>query len=169
MCLYPKLILNRKYTPNNKNKGNVPIPSDIRALYVPVGYGKCMECLKQKAREWRVRLHEELRSDNRSVYFVTLSFSDESLNKLQSEIDKEYTGYDLDNKTATLAVRRFLERWRKEFKTSVKHWLVTELGQNNTERIHIHGLIWSPDPGLIGRIWKYGNTWIGDYVNEKNN
>ena len=30
---------------------------------------------------------------------------------------------DLNNKIATLAVRRFLERWRKEFKASLKHGL----------------------------------------------
>lgn len=166
MCLYPKLILNRKYTPNNKNKGIVPTPSDQRALYVPVGCGKCMECLSQKARNWRVRLHEELRN-SRNMYFVTLSFSEKSLIELQKHIDENIKGYDLDNKTATLAVRRFLERWRKGFKASVKHWLVTELGQKNTERIHLHGIIFTDMPNEIKRIWKYGNVWIGDYVNEK--
>ncbi len=64
-------------------------------------------------------------------------------------------------------MRRFLERWRKKYKKSVRHWLVTELGQTKTERIHIHGLIWSNEVEDIKKIWKYGNVWIGDYVNNK--
>ena len=143
MCLYPKFIQNRKYRPNQKNKGIPPTVKDGRTLYVPIGCGKCMECRRQKAREWRVRLHEEVRIDARSAKFVTLSFSDKSLIELETALGAELTGYLLDNKTATLAVRRFLERWRKQFGTSVKHWLVTELGQENTERIHIHGLIFT--------------------------
>ena len=33
---------------------------------------------------------------------------------------------------ATRAVRFFLERWRKEYKKSLRHWLVTEIGGNYT-------------------------------------
>ena len=77
-------------------------------------------------------------------------------------------GYNLDNEIATLATRRFLERWRKKFKKSCRHWLVTELGQTNTERIHLHGLLFTTE-GIetIEEIWKYGHVYIGDYVNEK--
>ena len=96
MCLYPKFILNRKYTANKKNNGNVPQIKDERAKYVPVGCGKCMECLKQKARGWQVRLQEELRN-NRTALFVTFSFSDESLINLEKELDSNLTGYNLDN------------------------------------------------------------------------
>ena len=51
MCLYPKLIKNRKYMPNKKNGGNVPEVQDDRVLYVPVGCGNCIECKRQKKRE----------------------------------------------------------------------------------------------------------------------
>lgn len=189
MCLYPKFIINRKYIPNKKNKGNPPALKDERAKYVPIGCGKCMECKKQKSRGWQVRLHEEIRN-NKCGKFVTLSFSEESLVHLEKDLNtirikiinilnkqenKRYSkkykpleGYHLDNELATLATRRFLERWRKEFKTSCKHWLVTELGQLNTERIHIHGLIFTNETKqTISDIWKYGNVWIGDYVNEQ--
>ena len=59
MCLYPRLIMNKKYTANKKNGGVIPRLTDSRAAQVPVGCGKCMECKKQKAREWKVRLSEE--------------------------------------------------------------------------------------------------------------
>ena len=171
MCLYPKLIKNRKYIANKKNGGVIPAVSDNRVLYVPAGCGKCIECKKQKAREWQVRLHEEIRHDNKGK-FVTLTFSNESIKELANEI-KGLKGYDLDNEIATLATRRFLERWRKKYKKSVKHWLVTELGGNGTENIHMHGIIWTNETNeTITKIWKYGYTWIGDknnggYVNER--
>jgi len=171
MCLYPKLIKNRKYISNKKNGGNIPPVTDERVLIVPVGCQKCIECKKQKARNWQVRLQEEIRHDNKGK-FVTLTFSNESIKELTKEING-ITGYNLDNEIATLATRRFLERWRKKYKKSVKHWLVTELGGNGTENIHMHGIIWTNENAkTINKIWKYGYTWVGDknnggYVNEK--
>ena len=166
MCLYPRLIKNRKYIKNKKNGGVIPAVNDLRVLDVPVGCGKCMECKKQKAREWSVRLQEEIRT-NKNGKFITFSYSDENLIKLQSEL-KGINGYLLDNETARLSVRRFLERWRKKYKKSIRHWIVTELGQTNTERIHLHGIIWTDESKeTIENIWKYGNIWIGDYVNER--
>lgn len=165
MCLYPKLIKNRKYIANKKNKGVIPKVTDPRVLYVPVKCGKCMECMKANSREWKIRLQEEIRTD-KTGQFVTLSFSDESLLSLGEGIELE--GYNLDNEIARKAVRRFLERWRKKFKKSVKHWLITELGQTNTERLHIHGLLFTGESTeTIEKIWKYGNVWIGQYVNER--
>ena len=170
MCLYPKLILNRKYTPTTKNNGLPPQIKDTRTKFVPVKCGKCMECKKQNARGWQIRLHEEIRN-SQNCLFVTLSFSDKSLLKL-GDIVTETTGikegYLLDNAIAKLAVRRFLERWRKKYKTSIRHWLVTELGQNNTERLHIHGLLFTNrSKETIVQKWEYGNVWIGDYVTER--
>ena len=37
MCLYPKLIKNRKYIANKKNGGNIPPVYDLRVLTVPIG------------------------------------------------------------------------------------------------------------------------------------
>ena len=131
MCLFPKLILNKRFRANKKNGGNVPPLKDVRTLYVPVGCGKCMECMKKKAREWQIRLSEDIK-ENKNGQFITLTFSEDSLNKLKLETEKGE-----DNEVATLGVRRFLERWRKKYKKSVKHWLITELGHENTERIHL--------------------------------
>ena len=47
MCLFPKLIRNKKYCSTKKNGGIIPAVNDKRALYVAVGCGRCMECLKQ--------------------------------------------------------------------------------------------------------------------------
>ena len=165
MCLYPKLIKNRKYVSNKKNGGNIPPITDKRVLMVPVGCGKCMECKKQKARNWAVRMQEDIR-ENKNGLFVTYTFSEIELQKIDNEI-KGLTGYDRDNEICRIAIRRYLERWRKKYKKSLRHWLVTELGHTGTERVHIHGIVWTDKKKDVEKIWKYGRTWIGEYVNAK--
>ena len=115
MCLYPKLIKNRKYIANKKNGGNIPPISDLRVLMVPVGCGKCIECKKQKSREWSIRLQEEIRHDNKAI-FVTLTFED----KWYQEISKKYS-IKGDNNIATIAMRLWLERIRKKTKRMKKY------------------------------------------------
>jgi hypothetical protein len=170
------MITNRKYTNNKKNdlkygKGNVPIAKDKRTLLVPVGCGKCMECRKQKANQWKVRMMEDIRV-NKNAKFITLTFSEHELGKIDREI-KGLSGYERDNEITRIAVRRFTERWRKKYKKTIRHWLVTELGHNGTERIHMHGLVWTDEKiKEIRKIWKYGRVVEGDgkgvsYVNEK--
>lgn len=165
MCLYPKLIKNRKYTPNKKNGGNIPTMTDERTKYVPVGCGRCIECSKQRARNWQTRLLEDIKV-NKFGHFITLTFSDQDVTNLYSELKHVPNGYDLDNETATLAVRRWLERIRKRTGKSARHWLVTELGHNGTENIHLHGIVWSDNIDKDLNDWKYGYTWKGTYLNE---
>lgn len=173
MCLYPKLIKNRKYIANKKNGGDIPAVSDKRVLYVPVGCGKCIECMKQKARNWQVRLLEDVRH-NKNGKFITLTFSNESIAELIAGKKRDngtwerrpiegLTGYELDNEIATRATRLFLERWRKEHKKSLRHWLVTELGHNGTENIHMHGIVWT-DKSMdeVEKHWQYGWVWKGN-------
>lgn len=160
MCLYPKLIRNRKFSGNKKNGGNIPEMKDERTRFVPVACGKCIECKKQKARDWQVRLNEEQKIW-KYIYCKTFTFENKKLNSLCKE-----SGLKESNAVATIAVRRFLERWRKKYGKSLRHWLVTELGHDNTERIHLHGIIFSNTPiphEEINNIWYYGNVDEGDW------
>lgn len=175
MCLYPTLIINKKYTVTKKNGGNVPPLPDGRVKYCPIGCQKCIECRSQKSREWMVRLSEEIRA-NKNGKFVTLTFSNESIAKINEEINTiednlEITrsdGYERDNKISTYAIRHFLENWRSKHKKSIRHWFITELGQNGTENIHIHGIIWSDHKWEeIKSKWIYGFADAGTYVNER--
>lgn len=166
MCLYPTLIKNPKYLPNKKNNYNPPKCTDERVLLVPIGCGYCIECRKQKSREWQARLNEDIKHERNKV-MITLTFSEDSLNRLTEDAAKLNIHHSEVNLIATLAVRRFLERWRKKFKKSVKHWLVTELGHNGTERIHLHGILYTDKIAFIEQIWQYGWVYIGDYVNER--
>lgn len=128
---------------------------------VPVGCGNCIECRKQKSRAWQIRLWEDIKV-NKNCYFITLTFSEEELTKLEKEIGKNKA-----NAIATIAVRRFNERYRKKYKKAIRHWLITELGHTKTERLHIHGIIWTNNIEDTLKYWKYGKTDIGEYCNER--
>ena len=189
MCLYPRLIKNKKYEPNKKNGGHVPPLIDERTLYVPIGCQNCIECDKQKRTNWRTRLLEEVKHNTQKGYFITLTFSDENYKKLYEKVKEELqqriknatenkeieklkkkaTGYSLDNAIAAKAIRKFLNRWRKKYKRSVRHWLITEIGHKGTENIHLHGIIWTDHEKIktLAAIWKYGYVWDGNNKNEK--
>lgn len=174
MCLYPKLVENPKYKANKKNGWNPPAISDIRVKYVPIGCGRCMECMSKKKREWQIRLTEEIETSENGI-FITLTFSNESIKKIicENETLQKLEGYELDNEIATRAVRLWLERWRKKYGKSLRHWLVTELGHNGTENIHLHGIIWTNTPEAVETTWQYGYIWpnkkttLKNYVNVK--
>lgn len=155
---------NPKYRANKKNKGVVPTMTDKRVSMIPVGCGKCMECRKQKANEWIVRLGEEIR-ERKNGKFVTLTFTNEVLQKVSKEVIG-LDGYELDNEIAKICVNRFRERWRKKYKKKPRMWLITELGTTSTERIHLHGIIWTDQSKEeIEERWSYGHTWCGKWVN----
>jgi len=167
MCLFPRFYKNPKYKPNKKNGGVAPAVHDVRVIHVPVGCQQCMECKKQKARDWQARLFEEIK-EKKNGHFITLTLSDQSYKTLNEEINSEISGYERDNAIITLATRRFLERWRKKYKRSLRHWFVTELGHNGTENIHIHGIVWTnSEINSLKDIWQYGYTWSGDEVKGK--
>lgn len=191
MCLYPRLVENRRYTPNSKNGGMVPAVYDKRALATPAICGNCLECRKQIAREWYVRLLEDIKY-HKGAQMVTLTFSTEALkhisedkiswkDKKTKEIKNcyinELSGYKRDNAIATRAVRLFTERWRKKYKKAPRHWLISELGTQRYEHIHLHGIIYG-NVHEVERIWNNGivsygfvykgHTYNGQLVNYVN-
>ena len=163
MCLYPTYIKNPKYKPNKKNNGKPPICKDRRLFYIPVKCGCCIECRKEKQREWRVRLEEELRTN--FGYFTTLTISPDGIREIESITKLKWE--ENPNEIATKAIRLFLERVRKDTGKSIKHWCVTELGEKK-DRIHLHGIIFGQkSAALIRKHWKYGFVFIGGYCNSR--
>ena len=162
MCLYPKTILNKKYLPNKKNKYNPEKCTDERKRYITADCGYCWQCRKKKANDWKVRLNEEIRT-NKDAYFVTLTFDDESYNKLK-------TKYKLkdENQIATKAIRLVLENIRKKTKKYARHWFITEKGHENTKRLHLHGIVWDKETTrTLCEKWTYGIKFVGTFVNER--
>lgn len=161
MCLYAREIKNPRYLPNKKNGGIPPILRHQELRYIKIDCGNCYECRKKKYNNWRIRLLEELKVQENGL-FVTFSFSPDSLQKLTDEFQIKEC-----NAIATIAVRRFLERWRKATKKSLRHFFVTELGDNFTERLHIHGIVFTDNEKLLEKTWKYGNIDIGYECSER--
>ena len=194
MCLYPRQIKNRKYQATKKNERispalmpdgtafqwyDIPECVDERCLTVEVPCGQCIECREQKASDWRVRMIEEVNDQRRQgnkAYFMTLTFSPEELKILKN---REHVRNEC-NVLPKVAIRRMLERWRKDHKKSLKHWFITEMGHQGTERIHMHGILFTPEElqlkvleekkeGVMAqwKYWRYGNVFVGSYVNAK--
>lgn len=162
MCLYPKLIRNKKYLPSKKNNWCPPTLTDSRVAYITAACGKCLECRQQKQRQWLVRMSEELR-ENPNAYFITLTIDDKNYKEL-----KRIAHTKDDNEIATKAIRLMLERIRKKTGKSIKHWFITELGHEKTERLHLHGIVWGIGTDkLIEEKWQYGFVFTGTYVSEK--
>lgn len=168
MCLYSELIINKKYTSTKKNGGVIPSIVDNRTKYVAIGCGQCIECRKQKARDWTIRLMEDIK-EYKNGKFITLTFSEDSLKELKNVVESKY-GKDFindENLICTIAVRRMLERYRKKYGKSMRHWLITEKGHTGTKRIHIHGIIYIDKSYEIEIFWKYGWVYVGEYVNNE--
>ena len=162
-------MLNRRFMPSKKNGYNPPVCTDERLRYINIECGECYECRKKKAREWKIRMSEEMRH-NPSAIFFTGTFTDERIKQLceKYDINKENV-----NEIATKEVRLFLERIRQtnKEKKSVKHWIVTEKGHTNTRRIHIHGIFWAKNKAglsyLLNKLWAAGYSYQGKYVNDR--
>jgi hypothetical protein len=106
-------------------------------------------------------MNEELKN-NPNAYFITLTISDENMKKLIKECKSKD-----ENDIATYALRMCLERIRKKYGRSVKHWCVTELGEDK-DRIHIHGIVWGiGSDQKFKEKWNYGIVWIGNYVSSR--
>ena len=155
---------NPHYVPNKSNGYNPPECKDKRVMYIEADCGKCWECRRKKAREWSVRIQEEIKVNK--GYFITLTLNEDSMSQLRKEL-KVRSVKGNENLILKTAHRRMLERIRKETGKSVKHWCVTELGEEKG-RAHIHGIYFGKgSEELVTRHWKYGNTFTGKYVSAR--
>ena len=104
---------------------------------------------------------EEVKSNPRNAIFATLTFSEESLKKLEYD-EKE------PNKAPQKAINLVRKRWWKKYGTPLRHWLITEMGHDNTRRIHLHGIIWTElTEEQFEKEWGYGWIFFGYEVGEK--
>lgn len=138
VCLFPSTIVNPHYVKYPFELENSIVPHDY---YITIPCGRCPFCRKKKANEWKFRLLQEIRylkgKHNKFVsyeegrsYFVTLTFSERYYNRFKDDVGR--------------AIRLFVERYRKVYGHSLRHWFVTELGGENA-RLHLHGVIFNPD------------------------
>lgn len=108
---------------------NKTIPDKI---LVPCG--KCYNCRRRRASDWRVRLLAESEAAQNTV-FVTLTIAPEHYNNGKPDIQK--------------MLREMWFRYRYVFRNKLtgeyaripKHWFIIEAGEERG-RLHLHGFIW---------------------------
>lgn len=176
MCLFMKSVPNPVL--RTLAKGGFSLDAaKMLPSHISVPCGKCVECRKKYANDWRFRLYREMDlGRHRSVRFVTLTLS------------PEY--YENNPLHAREYIRRFLDRFRKVYHRPLRHWFCCEYGSSpdGTHRLHFHGLIFDfpgdstenlpvgPN-GLYFRranaaafakrltpLWKYGIVHVGDHA-----
>lgn len=131
-------MLNKKYQATDKNGGDIPsmpitgytqgndlvgtnkqIPIyDDRVGEIMIPCGQCIECRQTKAREWQVRIGEEIK-DHDYNYFITLTFSPKELQNILFKLH-----LDECNAVAAYALRHCLERYRKDAKRALNTGLL---------------------------------------------
>ena len=133
MCLYPTIIPNKKYTATKKNGGIIPPVRDKRVMAVAIGCGRCAECMKKKANDWKIRLYEEIKGGYIDKMSFAFTVSEESYNK--EERTRRITGikrlydvaavdlpaYDSTSISARLFFEAEAERERAEALEREKH------------------------------------------------
>jgi len=105
-------------------------------IWVPCG--KCIACQSNRREHWSVRLEEELRVSS-SAYFVTLTFSEEPVNGVGTEIFQKY-----------------MKRLRKAVSLKcpdarLRYYCTAEYGAN-TFRPHYHLLLFNLPPNCYDDI-----------------
>lgn len=113
---------------------------------VPVPCGKCEACLARRARDWMIRLKEEMK-DASYACFVTLTYDDEHLPRQ----DRKVYDWMIDQEVTfkNVAVHRvrdcqlFLKRLRKDNPdVKIRYFLVSEFGPR-TLRPHYHAIVFN--------------------------
>ena len=124
--------------------------------YLEVPCGKCYACLQNKRSERVIRLYNEYLY-RPSTYFLTLTINDDNLSEVSQEPKR--------------TIQLFLKRLRKQLKTKLSYFLVSELG-THTNRLHFHALLYLHELTPYNTIyettlktWPYGNILI-DYCND---
>ena len=83
--------------PSKKNGYRPPVCTDERLRYINIECGECYECRKKRAREWKIRMSEEMRHSPSAIFF-TGTFTDERIEQLckKYDINKENVNVSID-------------------------------------------------------------------------
>ncbi len=155
MCYYATIEKNPRYLANKKNGGKPPLMKFKESEYYTRPCHKCKACKEKKKNEWTTRLNEEMRNNPKALS-CTMTFTDERLVELEENVnrktdkqrelylgtdsyyDGKLTGYNLENELCKAAWDLFKDRFTKKKGKAPRHWAISELGGNRTERIHLH-------------------------------
>jgi len=115
-----------------------------------VSCGSCINCRKQKAKEWGLRMQHEYEYV-KNKYFITLTYNNESLPRCGSVIKKD--------------MQRFVKRVRKNTGSEIKYYCCGEYGEK-FQRPHYHAIVLVYDDKLNNEQWhkQFKDDWPYGYV-----
>lgn len=172
MCLYPRKVMVQSRTFGVRRVIDAPC-------------GKCVECLKQRQNDWKLRICHEC-SYWSHVYFFTLTYRNSALPcsvTYEDEYDNIYGIYRMPEAQRVAAdlgmvvkstafvddVQNFIKRMRTDYerkqgkKLDMKYFICAEYGPNpnGTKRPHYHGVLMTS--ALYYELLPYFNQWKSDY------
>lgn len=154
MCLRPRLIINRHYLKvvNNSVSGAISLFGTAPDFYVKVDCGLCVECQKKRGNSWKTRLLDEYHYHvnnfpERKVIFGTLTIAPAFMHL-----------FDEPHKVKK-QMRLFLERYRKVYGCSFRHYITSEFGEKRG-RLHFHFIGFGMLCNIteLSRIWGFGRV-----------
>lgn len=157
-CLNPKFI---KLTGSSK--------------YIATRCNNCITCKRHNIETWDSRIINEANAHNNKI-IVRLTINNECIETLKTNIKNRHPDisklkneniYSKYNDIATISIRRYLENLRRKNKTSIKHWLVTELRNTKTNILVIHGIMFTNNKKQVRNKWIYGNVRITKVNNDR--
>lgn len=114
--------------------------------------GKCIVCKEKKRRQWAIRMENE-KSVSKSCFFVTLTYSDEHLYRIEPHSPASLSKSHYQN---------FLKRFRKSLPCKVRMFGVGEYGSESS-RPHYHFMFFLPVymkmadfRSYIDKSWTFG-------------
>lgn len=172
MCLYPRQVMVQSRTFGVRRVIDAPC-------------GKCVECLKQRQNDWKLRICHECAYWSH-VYFFTLTYRDSALPcsvTYHDEYDNIYGVYRLPyarmiadengmvyKSTAYVEdVQNFIKRMRTDYgrkhdcNLDMKYFICAEYGPNpkGTKRPHYHGVLMTSAEYFD--LLPYFNQWKSDF------
>lgn len=125
--------------------------------------GKCIVCKEKKRRQWAIRMENE-KSFNKSCFFVTLTYSDDNLYRIE------------DGQPASLNkahYTKFLKRLRRSLPYPVRFFGVGEYGSESF-RPHYHFMFFLPEYVKLGdfrshidKAWKLGFNKVKNGISKR--
>ena len=152
MCLRPRVIVNRYYL--KRCSGDHIMAESLfgsaNDFYIKVDCALCVECQQKRGKQWRTRLLDE-------YHYHLKMFPDSKVMFCTLTVEPRY--YKWFTEHTNYAVRLFLERYRKRYGISFKHFITSEYGEKRG-RLHLHmiGFRMLCNVRELRDLWKYGRV-----------
>lgn len=125
--------------------------------------GKCIVCKEKKRRQWAIRMENE-KTFSKSCYFVTLTYADEYLYRIEPHLPASLNKSHYVN---------FLKRLRKSLPYKIRFFGVGEYGSDSS-RPHYHFMFFLPEyvkrdtfRSYIYKAWTYGFNTVKDGLTQR--